>query len=140
MNEDVFIHVIDNKWIDLAKWLVSICDDYSIEFEIINPYFDYSYENIKSYHIKNSLKELINNKDYNKIIEKLKIQIKEFTINEEDKCCICFESNYNFLSSCNHCYCLDCFLMWKLIDIQNKCAYCKQDIEIKKCSVLKKVD
>jgi len=140
INEFIFIYAVNNNRINLAKWLVSICNDYSIEIEIKKVYIEYSYEYIKNYYIKNSLEELIENKDYNKIIEKLKIQIKEFTINEEDKCCICFESNYNFLSSCNHCFCLDCFLMWKLIDINNKCAYCNKDIEIQKCCVLKKVD
>jgi hypothetical protein len=136
IDDNVFINAIKYDRINMAKWLVSICDDYTIEIEIKEWVY---HEEIKSYHIKNSLEELIKNKEYNKIIEKLKIQIKEFTINEEDKCCICFESNYNFLSSCNHCFCLDCFLMWKLIDIHNKCAYCKKDIEINKCSVLKVV-
>jgi len=75
------------------------------------------------------LKSLFVNKNYNELVEKLNIQIKNRDfINSDDKCCICFDSNYNFISSCKHCYCLDCFLVWKIDHSKNICAYCKQII------------
>jgi len=69
------------------------------------------------------------------IIEKLKIQRKDFKINLEDKCVICFKEDYNFLSSCNHSYCLDCFLIWYIGYDKKECCYCKQNIIIDNCCV-----
>jgi hypothetical protein len=78
------------------------------------------------------LKTLFNNKNYGKIVEKLDIQIKNRDfVNSDDKCCICLDSDYNFMSSCKHSYCLDCFLVWKIDHSKNTCAYCKQILNTK---------
>jgi len=76
--------------------------------------------------IKNSLENLYDKKEYDKIIDKLNIERKEIIINKDDKCCICFTEDYNFLSSCNNYYCLECFLIWKFEYDKNDCC-CKQD-------------
>ena len=125
-NDYAFKFACYNRHIEVAKWLVTICDSYYIEIED---------EKIKSWEIKNVLEDLYDKKEYNKIIDKLKIQRKEIIINKEDKCCICFIEDYNFLSSCNHCFCLDCFLMWKIKHNKKECCYCKQDIVVEKCIV-----
>ena len=125
-DDQAFIYACSAGHIEIAKWLVTICDDYYIEIKD---------SQIKNWKIKNSLQDLYDKKEYNKIIDKLKIQRAEIICNKEDKCCICFSEDYNFLSSCNHCYCLDCFLMWKIKHNKNECCYCKQNIIIEKCIV-----
>jgi len=67
------------------------------------------------------------------MIERSIIERKGIIINKDDKCCICLIENYNFLSSCNHCYCLECFLTWKIKHNKNDCCYCKEDFIIENC-------
>ena len=124
-NDFAFIYANKRGHIEIVKWLITICDDYYIEIK---------YNKIKSYKIiKYSLQELYNKKEYDKIIDKLKIERKDIMLNKEDKCSICFTEDYNFISSCNHCYCLDCFLIWKINYEKNSCCYCKQKIITEKC-------
>jgi ankyrin repeat protein len=125
-NDEAFRYACFYGHIEMAKWLVTICDDYYIEIKN---------NKIKSYKIKNRLQDLFDNKEYDKIIDKLKIQRKEIIIDKEDKCCICFTEEYNFLSSCNHCFCLECFLIWNIKHDKKECCYCKQNIIIEKCIV-----
>jgi|LakMenEpi03Aug12_release.lakeMendotaPanAssembly.Ray.scaffolds.fasta_scaffold830595_1 hypothetical protein len=86
---------------------------------------------------KNEYKKFIENKEYNKIAEKLKIPIGKFKINEEDKCVICFNNKYNFLTSCNHTFCIECFMIWYIGHDNKNCSYCMQKIEIEKCCLMK---
>jgi len=81
-------------------------DDYYIEIEN---------GSIKCWKIKNSLQDLYDKKEYNKIIDVLKIERKDFIINKEDKCSICFTEDYNFISSCNHCFCLESLFLFRII-------------------------
>jgi len=128
-NDYAFRNACKYGHIEVAKWLITICDDYYIEFE------DNIEDSIKDYKIRNRLQDLYDNKEYDKIIDKLKIERKDIIINKEDKCSICFTEDYNFLSSCNHCYCLECFLLWKIVHNKKECCYCKQKIITEKCVV-----
>jgi len=105
---------------------LQLCDDYYVIFED---------DKIKHWEILTGLRKLYYNKKYGDIINQLKIDRKKIIINKDDKCCICFTENYNFLSSCKHCYCLECFLMWKIEHNKNECCYCRQYLITKKCCV-----
>jgi hypothetical protein len=113
--------------IEVAKLLVSLCSDYYIK--IIGG-------KIERYEINNRLEYLFETKQYNKIIDKLNIKINNnLIIRPEDKCAICFSENYNFISSCNHTFCLECFLTWYIVHEKTTCSYCIQHINIELCSV-----
>ena len=123
-NDFAFRTACDNGNINIANWLTTICDDYYIEIED---------GKIKSWKIKNSLQDLYENKEYNKIIEKLKIQKKDDI--EIETCSICYEDNSNFLTSCKHNFCMECFMMWYIGHNKKTCSYCMQNIDIEKCIV-----
>jgi|LakMenEpi03Aug12_release.lakeMendotaPanAssembly.Ray.scaffolds.fasta_scaffold26916_4 hypothetical protein len=133
---------IYNK-LDLIKWFVSLCtDDYEFKYNeynimIIDGTFFEERANIFYKHIfkirHNDLYNMLDNKDYNNVAKILKINIEEFILNTEDKCSICFEHNYNFITSCKHYFCFECFLMWYINHGKQKCSYCNQNIDIKKC-------
>lgn len=74
-------------------------------------------------------------KDYDAIIKKLGIQKKEFNLISDNKCCICYNDNYNFYTSCNHPFCFDCFLIWYIKHNNKECSYCKQKIISELCSI-----
>jgi len=52
-----------------------------------------------------------------------------------DKCSICLNDS-NFISSCNHHFCLECFLIWRINHDKNECPNCKQYIQTDKCYLL----
>jgi hypothetical protein len=112
------------RGIHVAKWLASICSDYYIKIEN---------NKLIEWNIEDTLYELFEKKKYYKIIERLKIQKKQFIINSEDKCIICLKEDYNFMSSCNHSYCMECFFTWYIVHKKYVCCYCKQKITIEKC-------
>jgi len=127
-NDEAFRIACYYGYIEIAKWLVIIYEDYEIEIEN---------DILKSWIIKNELNNMLENNEYDKIVEKLKIPIKDVIISKDNKCCICYEEKYNFLSSCNHTFCLECFLMWYIKCYKLDCSYCRQKIEIEKCYLLK---
>ena len=100
-------------------WLSTLCNDYV--------YHD------NNWYIMTPLKRLFINKQYNEIAEYFKIQKNDFKLNNENICAICFSENYNFLSSCNHSFCLECFLLWYIGHDKKTCAYCMKLIDIEKC-------
>jgi hypothetical protein len=110
--------------INIASWLSTICDDYHIEIED---------NEIKNWKIKNSLQDFYDNKEYNKIIDKLKIQLKDDI--QIETCSICYEDNANFLTSCKHSFCVECFIMWYIGHNKKQCSYCMQNIDIVKCTI-----
>jgi hypothetical protein len=110
--------------INIASWLSTICDDYHIEIEN---------NKIKSWKNKISLQDLYDNKEYDKIIDKLKIEKKDDIPIET--CSICYEDNSNFLTSCKHSFCVECFIMWYIGHNKKQCSYCMQNIDIVKCAV-----
>jgi hypothetical protein len=112
----MFLH--DNN---LAVWLASLCNDYYIDVN--------EYGHILEWKIKSDLDSLLENKEYDKIADKLNIKIED----ENDKCSICFSDNYNFITSCKHYFCFECFLIWYVKHNKTECCYCKQDIEIENC-------
>jgi len=65
---------------------------------------------IKNRKIKNSLHDLYDKKEYNKIIDKLKIQIKDDI--KIESCSICYDDNFIFLTSCKHHFFIECFIIW----------------------------
>jgi hypothetical protein len=113
-----------NRKINIASWLSTICDNYYIEIED---------NKIKNWKVKNSLQILYDNKEYDKIIDKLKIGKKDDIIIET--CSICYEDNTNFLTSCKHSFCVECFIMWYIGHNKKQCSYCMQNIDIEKCAV-----
>lgn len=129
-DDEAFRTACTKKYIELSIWLSNLCDKYYIIIEN-------NRKTISRWYIKESIEELFENKNYYKLIEKLKIQKKDFyvlknaTIN--NVCCICFSDDYNFLSSCNHFYCLECFFTWYINHQKKECCYCMQNIDIEKC-------
>jgi hypothetical protein len=114
-NDRIFKSCSEEKRI----WLSTLCNDYV--------YHD------NNWYIINPLKRLFINKQYNEIAEYLKIQKNDFKINNENICAICFSENYNFLTSCNHSFCLECFLVWYIGYDKKSCSYCMNLIDIEKC-------
>ena len=129
-NDEVFKFACSfrNRNINIAIWLSTLCHDYILDITNGNLYYWY----IKN-SLKNSLKILYNNKKYYEILDKLNIPISNFILNTENKCIICFSDNYNFLTSCKHTFCIECFLTWYISYDKKKCCYCMQNIEIEKC-------
>jgi hypothetical protein len=114
-------------YIKVIEYFLTLCYDYHVIIED---------GKIKSWKVQNELQFLLENKDYDKIIEKLKIPIKAIKISEDNKCSICYENNYNFLTSCNHTFCVECFMIWYIEHNKKECSFCKQKIEIEKCYVI----
>lgn len=120
--EDAFLKACVNGYINIAQWLVTINNNYSIEIED---------ECIKKYDIKDSIKSLLERKEFQKIAEKLKIQLKDkYEIEGDNSCSICFSNDSNFITSCNHTFCLDCFLFGYIEHNRKKCTYCSSDIKL----------
>ena len=126
-NDYVFKYICEKGYRDIAEWLASICDNYYIEI---------NYDIIKGY-IRDSLEELYKYKNYEKIIDKLKIEKKEYELDSENNCGICFDNNYNFITSCKHYFCIECFMLWYIGHDKKDCAYCRQNIIIDKCFIKK---
>jgi len=118
-----FIYACKQNRLEIAKWIYL---QHEPKIETINSIFHYACKNNKSEIIKWLLS----------LKEKLRIPIKKFKINEEDKCAICFNDNYNFISSCKHTFCVECFMMWYIVHNKKECSYCQQKIEIEKCCIL----
>jgi len=129
-NNEVFRYACERKDIKTAKWLTNLSDDFKLEIKS---------DIIISWKIIDSLKEYYETKKYSKIIDKLKIEKKVFpekdVLIENDVCSICFGDNYNFITSCNHCFCVECFMLWYIGHDKKECAYCRQKIIIEKCIV-----
>jgi len=123
-NDEAFRNACYNRRINIVEWLSTICDDYYIEIEN---------NIIKNWKIKNNLQDLYDNKEYDKIIDKLKIEKNSDIL--VDICSICYEENSNFITSCKHYFCIECFMMWYIVHNKKQCSYCIQNIEIKKCAV-----
>jgi hypothetical protein len=142
-NHDIILmRAWNNYKLDLVKWFISLCtDDYEFTYNEFNLMtFGGSFEERRDKFFKDilifrhyDLYNMLNNKDYNNVAKILKINIEEFALNIEDKCAICFEHNYNFITSCKHYFCFECFLMWYINHGKKKCSYCNQNIDIKKC-------
>jgi hypothetical protein len=128
LNDEAFLYACRTKNINIAQWLSTVCDDYKIE--IVN-------YKIKSYKVVNGLEDLLDSKKYNIIIDRLNIKCIDFILNKEDKCGICFNENYNFITSCKHTFCIDCFLIWFVNYKKKQCPYCMQFIDIEKCNYRK---
>jgi len=123
-NDEAFRNVCNKNNLEMAKWLSTLCNNYKLE--IIN-------ENIMKYDVTYKLEQLYNDKKYYKIIEYLNIQKSDFNLNTDDKCIICFSDSYNFLTSCKHTFCIDCFFTWYIGNNKKECSYCMKFIEIEKC-------
>lgn len=79
------------------------------------------------------MEKLFHNKDYNQIIKLLDIKQKDFKIDNDNICNICFSNDYNLITSCKHTFCIECFLTWYIYYNKKDCTYCKQNIIIQKC-------
>jgi len=119
----VNIHADDDyvfKWscvhnhLNVIGWLQTLCDDYYVV--IVG-------DIVIEYKIKNTMVELIENKEYDKIFGKLGIQMKE---DVDDICGICLDHKIvkPITTDCNHTFCADCILEWKYVHNKDKCPYC----------------
>lgn len=115
---------------DIVYFLGSLCDEY---------YYTVSIDGIRDYGVKNNLHDLqylYYNNEYDKIINKLGINKKEdFILDGNKNCTICFSEDYNFITSCNHTFCLNCFLTWYIKYNREECSYCRQNINIEHCFI-----
>ena len=57
------------------------------------------------------------------------------------ECNICY-SDSNFVSNCNHNYCIKCITKWigEKNDTDIKCPYCQQDIDIRQCTYYAEIE
>jgi len=76
--------------------------------------------------------EELENREFDKIIEKLNIQKSEFVC-DDNICFICYSDDYNFLTSCHHTFCFDCFMASYIVHKKTICSYCTRNIDIEKC-------
>jgi hypothetical protein len=120
---EVNIHAEDDyafRWsctrgnLDVIEWLQTLCDDY---------YVVLVGDMVIEYKIKNTMVELIEKKEYDKIFGKLGIQMKE---DIDDTCGICLDNKIvkPITTNCNHTFCADCILEWKYIYKKDKCPFC----------------
>ena len=112
----------ESGYIDIIKWLESICDLYSSEYyndRYIWLISDTPYP--VEYYIKHN--------DIKNIVERL--NIKKVSDLKTEECIICYEKS-DTLTNCNHPYCLECLMKW----YNKPCAYCKQDIQYEICQTL----
>ena len=87
----------------------------------------------------NILQKLYCEEKYNDIIKILNIPTKKNTNSDviiTEKCSICLEKS-DFISSCNHYYCLKCFLTYNIKYKSNNCSYCRQVFDLQKCCFIK---
>lgn len=127
-NDYIFKKICEDKNIKLIKLLCELCSDYFVEYD--------DYDNIKSWKVKTDIDYLYEKKDYDKLIEKFKIIKVYFTDNQkykDNRCIICHSNNYNFLTSCDHAFCLDCFLQYYIEYNKKKCCVCNRTIKLDEC-------
>lgn len=124
-DDEAFKSACINDNLKIAQWLESLCDEYYIEIE--------NYYKIKSYKILNKLDKMFYKKEYNGIIKMLNIKKKDFKIDNNNVCNICFSNDYNLITSCKHTFCIECFLTWYIIYKKTDCTYCRQNIITKNC-------
>jgi len=130
-NDEGYIYACENNMWEIADLLTCFCDDYELERTMGNVNFgEYAWK------IKNGIHELLENKEYDKIVERLNIKIDNDIIDISNNCSICF-TEYNFISSCKHYFCIECFMIWYINNNKKECCYCKQEIDIEKCCMIK---
>lgn len=85
--------------------------------------------------IKNSLEYYYENKNYNKLIEILKIDVIENKFDDVNECYICYENNGLLKTKCNHNFCLDCILKCYIF-IKKECPYCRNILNLNESKLL----
>jgi len=135
-NGDLFIAACMSGNIEIVKWLKSLCDDI----------FEYKLSCRKSIINKNGedviidgvvdfkMAELYKQKNFKKII--LILNFKE-EFNLIGSCLTCYSDNIEISTPCNHCFCLDCFLRWYIIDVKNDCYKCNKFFLPSECFIKK---
>jgi hypothetical protein len=139
-NDEGYIYACENNMWNIADLLTCFCDDYELERIFLSNKIGEEYVNIGEeyvWKIKNGIHELLENKEYDKIVEKLNIKIDNDIIDMSNNCSICFTEGYNFISSCKHYFCIECFMIWYINNNKKECSYCKQEIDIEKCCMIK---
>jgi hypothetical protein len=110
----------------IAKWLVSISNDYEIA---------YTYSGIIPMIKKINqeyLEEIITINDYCN-----HYKIKPIYNKITDDCIICYSSSdHQIITNCKHNYCLKCLLVWLIKDGKNECCYCLQEIDLRKSIII----
>ena len=117
-----FRYSCSNGHTKIAQWLQTLCEDYHL---IINE------NKIVEYKIKNAIEDLIESKEYDKIIDKLGLKIGE---DIDDICCICMDDTIiePLEGKCGHNYCMECILDYKYVNKKEKCPYCMESLELVK--------
>jgi len=91
--------------------------------------YDYDFD---EYIFVDVIKEYIDSKEYNKIVDFLHSNVME-NLSTKTECVICQENIASILSNCRHMYCYECFFNFTYKYENNNCAFCRQNLEISKC-------
>lgn len=122
---------------DLFKNVCKLKKILSIKYlKDINNNYDYLKKNGEIIPIiKNSLEYYYENKNYNKLIELLNIDVIKKKVDDINECYICYENNGLLKTQCNHNFCLDCILKW-YIHTKKECPYCRTILKLNESRLL----
>lgn len=137
-NDFTFRCACGSKHIDVINYL---CE--------INPIYSYRIENNEYVPLyRHPLDYIYESNDYNQMLKELNIT-KQITSNEKVECLICHMKNEEledkdknimvYLNCGNlHCCHVMCLYSWYVKNNNNKnCIYCKKDIKISECTIIK---
>ena len=128
--DEAFRKACEYKFIDICEWLVTLDDRYILELN--------DNRTITNWNIKNKLYDLYNSGDYDNIIKELNLKKNEEYIitSENQDCLICYSSS-EIITNCNHSFCKQCFFRLLVIYNEKNCPYCRQDIQLNNCILLR---
>ena len=144
-NENIEILKYINTGVDLKKYIYddlfkNVCKlrkILSIKYlKELNNNYDYLKKNDEIIPIiKNSIEYYYENKNYEKLIEVLKIDIIENKGDDVNECYICYENKGLLKTKCNHNFCLDCILKCYIF-IKKECPYCRNELYLNESKLL----
>jgi hypothetical protein len=118
-----------NKFLETAQWLVSLCKQYKVVVEN---------NRIVSHSVINEIDELMEEREYEDVCEKL--NITQTTTTALSECIICYDCEDEQvlkLTCCVHChvYCVKCLYNWCKKN-PRKCVLCQSQFEWSDCKIL----
>jgi hypothetical protein len=135
---DVNIHTEDdhafrecciNRHLEIAQWLMSLCKQYKVVIEN---------NRIMSYSVIDEINELMKDREYEDVCEKL--NITQTTTTALSECIICYDCEDEKvlkLTCCahGHVYCVKCLYNWFKKN-PRKCVLCQSQFEWSDCKIL----